>query len=405
MSEQRRRGRPAKYAHYEQLVQSLQPGEKKRPTYINGVGVFRGQRGATAWVKITLRQPNLFGGRSYPAGASIEIKLGALNSWSWEQLQDRYRDLQGRADRGDPLEDKAPTTFATHADAWLEIKKPTLKSYGVAAGHVRKHLNPTFGTKGLDAITVIDIDRWASKQRKTYKPGAVQRQLTTLKAILNHARKAGLIDKSPTAEMQPVRGAEPRLRFLTDDELKTVLDTAKAMEAAAETREKYPDHEIRGWLTDFVLWALHSGMRRGEILSLRFRDLRALPAGGMVAILQKTKGGAPRVVTCTEEMKAIADRLLKVRRDDGDDRLFPVSLTTAKRKLTRLWAQCGLEDVRLHDLRRTHATRLVSAGVNLREVAARIGHRDLHMLERCYAVFVGDDESAKAAQNAFGQIA
>lgn len=404
MNEVRRRGRPPRYAQYEALHVSLKPGEKKRATYLSGIGLFRGERGTTAWLKITLRRPNTFKGRSYPAGSAIEMKLGSLASWSWEQLEEEHRRLQGRADRGEALEDVAAVNFATHADAWLELKKPVLKSYGIAAGHVRKHLSPAFGAKSLSDITVGDVDRWTAKQRQSLKPGSVQRQLSTLKAILNHARKSGLIEKSPTADIEPIRGAEPRQRFLTDEELKIVLEKARKMEAKSEAREKYPEHEIKGWLPDLVLWALHSGMRRGEILSLTYRNLRELPNGSLVAILQKTKGGSPRIVSCTEEMKAIAERLKKVRRTKGDDRLFPVSLTTAKRRLTKLWEGCGLDDVRLHDLRRTHATRLIGAGVNIREVAGRLGHRDLSMLERHYAVFRGDDGSALAAQEAFGNI-
>lgn len=404
MTEVRRRGRPPRYAQYETLHQSLAPGAKKRPTYLNGIGLFRGERGTTVWLKLSLRRPNLFKGRSYPAGSSIELKLGALDSWTWEQLEDERRRLQGRADRGEPLEDVQTVGFASHAAEWLELKKPVLKSYGVVSGHVRKHLNPTFGPKALSDITVADVDRWAARQRKSYKPGAVQRQLTTLKAILNHARKSGLIERSPATDIEPIRGAEARQRFFTDDELKSVLETTRKMEAEAEAREKYADHEIKGWLTDFVLWALHSGMRRGEILRLTYRDLRELPGGSMVAVLQHTKGGSPRIVSCTTEMQAIAIRLKKVRRSEGDDRLFPLSMTTAKRKLTKLWKGCGLEDVRLHDIRRTHATRLIGAGVNLREVAGRLGHRDLAMLEKHYAVFIGDDGSAKAAQKAFEGI-
>ncbi|CAN7163853.1 site-specific integrase [Phenylobacterium sp. LjRoot219] len=405
MKDVRRRGRPARYAHFEALHQSLVPGQKKRPTYVHGIGLFRGERGTTAWVKISLRRANTYKGRSYSAGSALEIKLGSLDSWSWEQLEQQHRDLQGRADRGEPLEEAQTVTFAAHAGEWLELKKPVLKSYGIAAGHVAKHLNPTFGAKALTDIAVADVDRWAAKQRKTYKPGAVQRQLTTFKAILNHARKSGLIERSPAADMEPIRGAEARQRFLTEEELKVVLKAARELEEAADGREKYRTNQIKGWLTDFVLWALHSGMRRGEILSLRYGDLRSVPNGGLVAVLQKTKGGSPRVVSCTDEMKAIAERLKEVRREPGDDRLFPVSLTTAKRKLTKLWRSCGLEDVRLHDFRRTHATRLVGAGINMREVAGRLGHRDLSMLEKHYAVFSGDEAASRAAQEAFGSIA
>jgi integrase len=48
-----------------------------------------------------------------------------------------------------------------------------------------------------------------------------------------------------------------------------------------------------------------------------------------------------------------------------------------------------LEDVTLHDLRRTHSTHAAAAGVDLRTLAARIGHTDLSMLEKRYAVVVG----------------
>jgi hypothetical protein len=93
-----RRGRKARYSHFEDLHRSLAPGAKKRPTYVDGIGLFRGERGTTAWIKLTLRRPNIYRGRSYPAGAPVEIKLGSLDSWTWEQLEDERRRLRARSD-------------------------------------------------------------------------------------------------------------------------------------------------------------------------------------------------------------------------------------------------------------------------------------------------------------------
>jgi hypothetical protein len=74
-----RRGRPSRFAEYDQLVASLPTVMEKRPKYLNGIGVFRGSRGITAWLKIRLPYGGILKGRSYPANSSVEIKLGNLD--------------------------------------------------------------------------------------------------------------------------------------------------------------------------------------------------------------------------------------------------------------------------------------------------------------------------------------
>lgn len=401
MDDKRPRGRPKKHAHFEELVKGLKAGAKKRPTYLNGVGVLKGARDTTAFVKVTLRRANSYRGRHIPAGSSVEIKLGALTSWSWEELEAERVRYQGLADRGEPLEPAAAMLFADHAEAWLDLKKAQ-RGYGTAKGNVRVHLSPTFGKKALAEIVVGDIDKWVAAQRETHKPASVQRQLGTLKAVLNYAVKTRRLEKNPAANVEPIHGIEGRRRYLSEAERKTLFEAAAVMEAEQEARTTYKDHEIKGWLSDFLMWALHSGMRRGEILDLRFPDIARAKNDRSYVHVDKTKGGQARYIDCSEEMLKIVERLRGLKRSKGDDRLFPVSMTTAKRKLTRLWKSAGLGDVRLHDLRRTHVTELVSSGIGLREVAERVGHRDLSMLEKHYAVFKGDSASANKAQELFG---
>jgi len=87
----------------------------------------------------------------------------------------------------------------------------------------------------------------------------------------------------------------------------------------------------------------------------------------------------------------------------GDDRVFPVSKMTLRRRWEAARAAAGLSDVTVHDIRRTHATQAAVAGVDLRTLAGRIGHSDLSMLEKHYAALVGSaaDEAAIKIEEVF----
>ena len=139
-------------------------------------------------------------------------------------------------------------------------------------------------------------------------------------------------------------------------------------------------------------------------MNLGLSQVRRVADGLTVVEVANTKSGKPRFVTCTTEMEHIAAALAKLTREEGDERLFPVSMTTLKRSLTKLWRDTGLEDVRLHDLRRTHATILIQNNVDPRTVAGRLGHSGTAMLARHYAVDRGDLEAARAFSSASNPV-
>jgi integrase len=368
----------------------------KRPAYCDGIGIFRGATGSTVWVKIRLPRGGMYRGRSVTAGGSVELKLGKRASWDWPKLIAERDRLQGLADRGEPLEVVEIEPFATYANGWLDRKKPILKGYGVAKGHVVSALNPTFGRKSLDTITVADVNAWIGKQSAKLKPATVQRQLATFNAIINDAVRSGIIDRNPSGRADRIKGIEARERFVTEDEWQTILDAADEIEREQETEKERKPQQIRGWLRHYVVWAYESGMRRAEIHNLSWGRVRKVDVDTTVVEVVSTKTGKPRFVTCTTEMMSIIAALQKLDRTEGDDRLFPVSMTTLKRSLTALWKATGLQDVRLHDLRRTHATILIQNHIDPRTVAGRLGHSGTAMLAKHYAVDRGDREAAKA---------
>ncbi len=385
-----KRGRPSKHRAFDDLFTSC-PAVMKRPKYHQRIGVRRGGKGDTVWIKVQLPKGGVWKGQKYPPGQAVEIKLGWKSSISWDQAIDQRDDLQGRADRGESLEDVPVSTFQASANDWLERKQGNVQDYGTIHMHVERHLIPTFATMRLTEITPAHIERWIARKRaKGLAPGYVKRIVNTLNAILYDAQPAGQINKNPATIINPIKGVQARQRFLDASEIVHLL-------AAAE--------EVEPWLADVILWALHSGMRKGEIQAIKWSDIRDLPAGGKIALLETTKSGKPRSVICTKGMIEVLERQSK-RRVEGDDRVFPISKMTWRRRWEKAREKAGLSDIDFHDLRRTNATQAAVSGVDLRTLAARIGHTDLAMLEKHYAMVVGSAEQEAAAkiQSAFERL-
>ena len=374
------KGRPRKFAEYEAFYKALPSVMTKRPKYFKGIGVFRGATGDTAWVKLSLPNGAVYHGRSYLSGSSLEIKLGRLSSWSWERLVEKHTELQGKADRGEPLQDRPLVTFTDCATDWCERAMHRTKSYETLEIHVRIHLLPTFGPKALSTVTVNDVDRWISKQLENLEPGTVQRQFNTLRAIFNDSIRAGHISENPCSKAQKIRRVQGRQRFLTGAELSRLLTSAA--------------REV-DWLPDYILWAVHSGMRKSEIRRLTWKDVRVLKEQILISI-PKAKSDQSRIVVATQTMKEILDRQRR-RQIVSDLRVFPISAITLRRKWEAARVAANLSDVTLHDLRRTHSTHAVAAGVDLRTLAERLGHTDLSMLQRHYAV-VSEPVALEAAK-------
>lgn len=386
----RPRGRPKKYSEYEELLSSLPRPMTKRPRYVSGIGIFRGTTGDTVWIKIRLPHGAIHNGKRHNPGSSLEVKLGDLSSWTWEELETERQAMQRKADRGEELEDAPTILFSEWASDWLKRAKVRLRGYGTVKIHVNSHFNPYFGNKVLSSITTSDINHWISERRSNAMPSTVKREIGTLGSIFNDAKRSGKIGINPCREADTIRGVVGRQRFLTHEEITKLIIAAE---------------EIEEWLPDFILWCLHSGMRKGEIRALLWSDIQQIGDGPMIVNVRTSKSDQPRFVHCTETMIEILDRQ-DSRKIEEDDRVFPISAMTLRRRWEAARKQADLEDVTIHDLRRTHSTYAAAAGVDLNTLANRIGHSDLSMLQKHYAAIVGSAaaEAADTIQEVFKKL-
>jgi integrase len=370
------KGRPRKHSEFEDLYRSLPTVMKKRPKYLKGIGVFRGGRGDTAWIKVRLPKGGVYKGKSYSPGSSVEIKLGNLASWSWQQLIEQHADLQGKADRGEPLEDERAPTFAEWSDQWLERLKVRAKSPATSESHLRVHILPVFGQKLLTDIGVSEINSWIMKRLVEAAPGTVRRQFNTLRSVFSDAVKAGKLEKNPCENADSIKGVATRNRFLSIEELVELVARAS---------------DLDEWFSDYVLWGVHTGMRRGEVLDLQWPSVRKISDSKSIVTIETSKADKPRLVSCTPTMMEILERQT-LRKKSNDERVFPIALSTLRRRWAKVIKDADLDDVVINDLRRTHATHIVASGVDLNTIAGRIGHSDLTMLQKHYAALTDSAE-------------
>jgi integrase len=385
-----KRGRRRRFSRFDELFSGC-PREMRRPVYCEGIGVRRGKRGDTIWAKIQLPHGGSWNGKTYRPGHAAEIKLGRKASISWQEAISQRDELQRRADHDLPLEDDPIPSFETWSMDWFKRKQASAKRPDTIKVHLDVHLVPTFGKIRIDRIKPSDIERWLAKSNSAgLSQGYLKRMVNTLKSILYDALREGYLSENPATKINPIKGIQARQRFLDPEEIVRLL-------VAAE--------KIAPWLRDVIVWALHSGMRRGEIQAMRWSDILDIPGGGKIVSLATTKSGKPRSVICTKGMIEVLDRQAS-QSDEVDGRVFLVSAMTWRRRWEKARAAAGLDDIDFHDLRRTNATQAAASGVDLRTLAARIGHTDLAMLEKHYAMVVGsaEHEAAEKIQITFDRL-
>jgi integrase len=223
-------------------------------------------------------------------------------------------------------------------------------------------LKRTLGDTVLAKFDAQAVAHWRDQQLRSVKPPTVARQLNTLSAILNHARKEWCYAiANPIPDIKRPVQSQSRTRRLRQGEEELLV-------AAMEP------HYAR-----VVRFALATGMRRGEILSLTWQYLDAV---ARVAVLPMTKNGDARRVP----LSSVALKVLEEARSEPIQSIkgvvfdiHPVAMDKAWRRACRV---AGIADLHFHDLRHEAVSRLFELGLNPMEVASISGHKTLSMLQR-----------------------
>ena len=200
-------------------------------------------------------------------------------------------------------------------------------------------------------------------------PATVVRYMVALSHAFTIAiNEWGWLEDSPMRKVKKPKEPRGRVRFLDDDERTRLLQACK--ESSNE------------WLYMCVILALSSGMRRGELMGLKWPDVN-LKDGYL--ILHKTKNQERRKVPLSGHALGLLKRHAKVRRLDTD-LLFPGQNSDVPIDLTKPWVKAlersQITDFRWHDLRHSTASYLAMNGASLAEISEILGYKTLQMVKR-----------------------
>ncbi len=376
------------------------------------------------------------------ASGKYLLRLGYLDRYGKRREYKRRYDTKGEAESA-----KAEAIITLGKNKSVEASKQTLEAFLVlwyktyansraikpatletTAQHIRAFIVPRLGKLTLRKLDPQNIAEFYSdllsggRIHSNYKNATpelsnkyVRNIAGTLSRALEDARKWGLLPDNPCAEVVLPKRVKPELKTLGGDEIAQFIDAA--------TQRQDPNLAL--WLLVFT-----TGMRRGELAGLRWRDVdflsgsvtiaqtRTVIGGKTIIETPKTKAGYRTIALDTLTINALAK--LKDAQEHAATMLgywsselvftdldghipSPNRLLKRFRKALELG---GLPKIRLHDARHSYAAYALEQGVSVHIVSPRIGHASPSFTWDTYAKSIpaSDRHAAKIVEDALGKL-
>lgn len=259
------------------------------------------------------------------------------------------------------------------ADMSQRLRENTIRSKDYIA---ELKILPYFGEKKIADISAADIRQWQnSLMKQGYAPTYLKTIHNQLSAIFNYAVRYYDLPKNPCAQAGSIgKGKAEEMKFWTQEEFELFVEAVK-------------DKPISYYAFLTMYW---TGVRVGELLALTLADFDAEDRtlsitksyqriNGRDVITEPKTAKSKRVITLPDflvmELKEYTEKLYGMMKKD---RLFMVTKSYLEKEMIRGVQLSGVKKIRLHDLRHSHASLLISKlGVQPNLVAERLGHEKI----------------------------
>ncbi|MCB0951168.1 MAG: site-specific integrase [Microthrixaceae bacterium] len=335
-------------------------------------------------------------------------------------------ELTKRSHRGETVVSEKLTLGQYLTTRWLPVQETRLRAstYDSYRRNIDLHVIPALGERLLDRLTAEDIDLFYA-------------------SLLKNGSKR--TSKTPDGEQAEPKGLAPKTvhnihvmlnKALSDAARKgTVVRNVVAM-ADAPSLQARKRAEIKAWDVDQLVafldaiaphrlspaffLAAHTGMRRGEVLGLRWRDLdldanRVAVRQALVSVAYEVSisdvktGTSRRTIDIDADVVQMLSDWFKTRTEErdgtepaADDLVFTkddgswLHPDTFSQLFDRTVARIKVPVISLHDLRHTHATLLLKAGVHVKVVSERLGHANVAFTMNVYQHILPGMQAAAA---------
>ncbi len=344
------------------------------------------------------------------SGRRNRVRLGSASVLTPAQARDLAKTTLASVTRGeDPADAKreARAVSLTLGEFLSDTYGPFIVERRKAGRHTLRRLQSAFSgllDRPLTELAAWDLTKWrAERSKRSGSRSAGDRDVACLKAAMSFAVEHGHLSENPFAKVKLTRtDRRASIRAITPEEeaalWRAMLDREEALRAARARHNlwlaarRLPQFPELGPFADFVrplvTLLLHTGLRKGEALQARWRDVD-LDRGTFTVLAGNAKSGRQRVVP----LNRTALETLRVWREQtpcaADDALvFPSPrpdhegrkggvLDNLQKTWVKLLKDAGVAHCGLHCLRHTFATRALAAGADVTVVQAILGHTSI----------------------------
>ena len=302
------------------------------------------------------------------------------------------------------LKEQTPVTSMTVQqlfDEYISVKKHEVRetSLDKTKTIIENNILPFLGEIRIDKLNITVLQKWKNDiSEQGYSIRTRQNYFSELRALLNYAVKMEYIAKNPLLSVGNFKEVyfevqKDKLHYYTAEQFKKYIAVAK------ETAETYSDW---GYYVFFNI-AFYTGMRKGEINALKWSDIDGDILHVRRSIAQKLKGEdretPPKNKSSYRDLQ-IPKPLIDILNDhkkrqksiDGFTDDFRVCGgirclrdSSISNKNIFFAEKAGLPHIRIHDFRHSHASLLANEGINIQEIARRLGHSKIEITWNTYA--------------------
>jgi len=248
---------------------------------------------------------------------------------------------------------KKKISFEDFSTQFLELYSKQNKRSWKRDEYSLKPLLAFFKNKNLSDITPDSIEKYKKMRREEVSLATVNRELACLKTLFAKAVEWDKTENNPAKKVKLYKENNIKERILTPEEERKLLDAAAPH------------------LKDILTIALNTGMRRNEILGLRWKDINF--SKGYINI-ENSKSGKSRKVPMNSLVLDTFRTMDKTKRYVFYNSHTKRCLKNISTSFKSACAEAKIKNLRLHDLRHTCATRMIEAGIDLVTVSKILGH-------------------------------
>jgi len=303
-------------------------------------------------------------------------------SWYYDFMHDRvrYRGVGGttKTQALRALEKKRNEVLNDEFGISVKVKNPKIEKFAETYLLRRRHLRSRkrdalsvrtllvfFKGKFLSSIMPSDVEDYIGKRREDGVSNAtINRELSCLKRMFSLAIKWGEAKRNPVKEVDFLEEPPGRTRFLSEEEAQCLIEISS------------------GHLKPIVMTALNTGMRLGEILSLKWDQIHIDAVLEPYIEIAETKNNKKRFVPLNDDMVDLMESL----KNNNSRFVFLGVRGEPLKSVTKPFAnalkRAGIKDFKFHDLRHTFASHYVMNGGDLLALKEILGHSNLKMVER-----------------------